>query len=179
MKPSDEEQQQAQHGWLASLHDARTRCRHAIVQASVDVSDPSRALWPALPPEHMTREQQTVAKAHARVLDYAEHVEPYEYRCAHLWTEDFTDPHTFPDGETLELALSEIEEWADLRYEIDVGGAHELTGSQKRTEYRRVYLPTAYSRMAFRQLNECLEKLKLAADPPTPERTVDGPEEAW
>ena len=179
MKANEEQRQRSHTDWVSSLHDARTRCRNALVQASVDVSDPGRALWPAVPREQMTREHQTVAKAHAWVLDYAEHVEPFRNRCSRVWTEDFEDPYQFRGGEELELALSELEEWADLRYEVSVGRRHELTGKSQRTEYRRVHLPSGAARSAFRQLNACLEKLNLAADPPTPERTVDGPEDAW
>ena len=179
MKANEEQRQRSHTDWVSSLHDARSRCRNALVQASVDVSDPDRALWPGVPREEMTREHQTVAKAHAWVLDYAEHVEPFQNRCPKKWTEDFDRPHEFPNGEQLELALCDIEEWSDIRYQIEVGDKHELTGNKQSTEYRRVHMPTGAARKAFRQLNACLEKLNLAADPPTPERTVDSPEEAW
>lgn len=179
MKAGKKDRERGHHDWVSSLNEARATCRQALMQASVDVSDPKRALWPAVPRRSMTQEHQTVAKCHAAVLDYAEHVEPFEYRCAGKWTEEIVPAHKFPDGDTLPVVLSELEEWADRRYEQRVGRKDELTGRKERTELRRVHLPTAYARQAFRQLNGCLEQLNLAADPPTPERTVDSAEDAW
>jgi hypothetical protein len=179
VKGNQDDREQAHRGWVASMDEAHATCRQALMQASVDVSDPTRALWPAVPRQHMTQEHQTVAKCHAAVLDYAEHIEPFENRCAHKWTEQIEPSHEFPDGDTLPVVLSEIEEWADRRYAERVGETHELTGRKETERYYRVHLPSAYARACFRQLNDCREILKLAADPPTPERTVDGPEDAW
>lgn len=179
MNANQNDQERAHADWIASLNDARATCRQALMQASVDVSDPTRALWPAVPRQQMTREHQTVAQCHAAVLDYAEHVEPFKYRCMGEWTESITTAHTFPDGTEMPVVLSEIEDWADRRYEERVGTKHELTGQLREQKLRRVHLPTAYARGAFRKLNKCLEQLKLSADPPTPERTVDGPADAW
>lgn len=179
MKASQDQRERSHADWVTSLNEARATCRQALMQASVDVSDPKRALWPAVPRKLMTQEHQTVAKCHAAVLDYAEHVEPFQYRCAGKWTEEIFRDHEFPDGDTLPVVLSEIEEWADRRYEQSVGRRDELTGAVRDTELRRVHLPTAYARGVYRQLNSCLEQLNMAADPPTPERTVDSPDEAW
>lgn len=179
MKASQSDQERAHTDWVASINDARATCRQALMQASVDVSDPHRALWPAVRRQQMTQEHQTVAQCHAAVLDYAEHVEPFKNRCAGKWTEQIDTDHEFPDGDTLPVVLAEIEDWADRRYEQRVGSKNELTGRKREQQIRRVHLPTAYARGAFRQLNTCLEQLKLAADPPTPERTVDGPGDAW
>jgi hypothetical protein len=179
MKPSSEDRDQSHANWMASMNEAHSTCRQVLMQASVDVSDPERALWPAVPRELMTQEHQTVAQCHAAVLDYAEHIEPFKNRCAGLWTEEIEPPHEFPEGETLPVVLKELEEWADRRYELQVGTRHELTGCSRDTEYRRVHIPTAYARECFRKLNDCRERLKLAADPPTPERTVNGPDDAW
>lgn len=179
MKPSGEDRDQSHANWMASMNEAHSTCRQVLMQASVDVSDPERALWPAVPRELMSQEHQTVAQCHAAVLDYAEHIEPFQNRCAGLWTEEIEPPHEFPEGETLQVVLSELEDWADRRYELQVGTRHELTGRSRDTEYRRVHIPTAYARECFRKLNDCRERLKLAADPPTPERTVNGPDDAW
>lgn len=179
MKPGDDDQQRAHQNWIASLNDARASCRKSLMQASVDVSDPKRALWPAVPRGQMSTEHQTVAKCHAAVLDYAEHVEPFRHRCAGKWTEQIAPDHVFPDGNTLAINLKEIEAWADRRYREPVGTTHELTGRATDHKIRRVHLPTQYVRQAFRQLNRCLEQLNLSADPPTPERTVDDPNDAW
>lgn len=177
---ADKNQQERAHAdWIASLNDARATCRQALMQASVDVSDPRRALWPAVPRQQMSTEHQTVAQCHAAVLDYTEHIEPFQHRCAGKWTEEIAGDHHFPEGEALPVVLSEIEAWADRRYEERVGSAHELTGQQREQKLRRVHLPTAHARGAFRQLNKCLEQLKLSADPPTPERTVDDAGDAW
>ncbi|MDR9381767.1 MAG: hypothetical protein RI560_08890, partial [Natronomonas sp.] len=86
MKPSNGDKQQGHANWLQSLSEARNNCRQALMQATVDVSDPERALWPAVSRDEMTREHRTVARAHATVLDYVEHLEPYKNRCADLWT---------------------------------------------------------------------------------------------
>jgi hypothetical protein len=179
MKPNRDDRGQSHANWMSSMNEAHSTCRQTLMQASVDVSDPKRALWPAVPRSQMTQEHQTVAQCHAAVLDYAEHIEPFKNRCSRKWTEQIEPPHEFPDGETLPVVLSELETWADRRYEETVGDRHELTGRQKRQEYCRVHIPTAYVREAFRKLNDCREMLKLAADPPTPERVVDGPEDAW
>lgn len=179
MKASADDRQLTHNSWVQSLGEARNRCRQALLQSSVDVSNPYRALWPAVPRGRMNTEHQTVAQAHAAVLDYAEHVEPFQNRCSRLWTEEIVKPHEFPDGETLDVALAEIEDWADRRYVIETENKHELTGRSKDSEYRRVHLPTKYSRECYRQLNKCLEKLNLAAELKTPERTVNDGEEAW
>lgn len=179
MKANQEQRERSHADWVTSLNEARATCRQALMQASVDVSDPKRALWPAVPRKLMTQEHQTVAKCHAAVLDYAEHVAPFEYRCAGKWTEAIVREHKFPDGDTLPVVLSELEAWADRRYEHQVGHKDELTGRKTETKIRRVHLPTAYSRQVYNQLNECLEQLNMAADPPTPERTVDSADEAW
>ncbi|RAW44090.1 hypothetical protein DQW50_16340 [Halorubrum sp. 48-1-W] len=179
MKPNQDQQERTHTNWIASMNDAFTTCRQVLMRASVDVSDPRRALWPAVPRSQMSREHQTVAQCHAAVLDYAEHIEPFRNRCSHAWTERIQPPHAFPDGSQLPVVLAELEEWADRRYEEPVGSKHELTGRKQDVELRRVHLPTEYARGAFRQLNKCREQLKLSADPPTPERTVDGPDDAW
>lgn len=176
---SSDDQNTAHNGWIATLHEARATCRQALMQASVDVSDPKRALWPAVPRRAMTQEHQTVARCHAAVLDYAEHIEPFQYRCAGKWTESIRQPHQFPDGDELPVALSELEKWADRRYEETVGRRDELTGVKQDQRVRRVHIPTAYAREAYIQLNDCMEQLNLAADPPTPERTVDDADDAW
>lgn len=179
MKPGNDDQQRAHQSWVRSLYEARAKCRQAKNNASVDVSDPKRAIWPAVSRENMTREHKTVAQFHAMVLDYAEHVRPFKNRCAGHWTEEIASPHRFPDGSTLPVVLSEIETWADRRYREPDGTTHELTGRTRTYTIRRVHLPTKYARMAMGQLDKCLEQLKLSADPPTPERTVDGPSDAW
>jgi len=179
MKASQNDRDQSHANWMASMSEAHATCRQTLMQASVDVSDPRRALWPAVPRRAMTQEHRTVAQCHAAVLDYAEHIEPFKNRCSMKWTEEIEPPHEFPNGETLPVVLSELEQWADRRYEQTVGKRHELTGRQRETEYQRVHIPTAIARECFRKLNACREMLKLAADPPTPERTVDGPEDAW
>lgn len=164
MKANEGQQERAHADWIASLNDARTTCRQALMQASVDVSDPKRALWPAVPRSQMTTEHQTVAQCHAAVLDYCEHVEPFKHRCAGQWTEEIAPEHTFPDGDALPVVLSEIEAWADRRYTESVGGSHELTGRSTDQKLRRVHIPTAYARGAFRQLNKCLEQLQLSVE---------------
>jgi hypothetical protein len=179
MKPSDSDRDQSHANWMQSMNEAHTTCRQVLMQASVDVSDPRRALWPAVPRRFMTQEHQTVAQCHAAVLDYAEHIEPFKNRCADLWTKQIEPPHEFPDGETLPVVLSELERWADRRYALQVQTEHELTGQQQDNEFRRVHIPTAYARECFRKLNDCRERLKLTADPPTQEETVGGPEDAW
>lgn len=179
MKPGKGDQERGHANWMASMQDAHSTCRQALLQASVDVSDPMRALWPAVPRERMTQEHLTVAQCHAAVLDYAGHIKPFKNRCSMKWTQEVAQPYEFPDGETLDVVLKELDEWADRRYKQTVGKQHELTGRQKETEYRRVHLPTAYSRACFEQLNECRESLQLAASPPTPEETVNGPQDAW
>ena len=179
MRASSDDQARSHTNWVASLNEARSTCRKALMQASVDVSDPKRALWPAVPRRQMTQEHLTVAKCHAAVLDYAEHVEPFANTCSGLWTEDIAQPFVFPDEEALDICLDEIEAWSDRRYEVTVGGKHELTGASVETEYRRVHLPTYYCRLSFRQLNRCLEKLSLAVDLPEETRVVTGPEDAW
>jgi hypothetical protein len=164
MKSTPEEQAQGHANWLQSMSQARNNCRQALIQASVDVSDPTRALWPAVGRDNMTREHRTVAQAHAALLDYVEHIEPYSARCAGLWTAEIVPEHAFPDGDTLPVVLSELEEWADMRYE-DASQQHgELNPRQTATEIKRVHLPTAYARAAFRQANKCLERLKLGVD---------------
>ena len=179
MNPSKREQSQGHANWIAALNDAQLSCRKTLKQASVDVSDPKRALWPAVPRSRMTQEHQTVAQCHAAVLDYAELVRPYKNRCAGKWTESIREPHEFADGSTLAVCLAEIEEWADRRYSERVGQTHELTGRKKDHRIRRVHIPTGYVRDLYNQLNDCRERLQLAADPPTPENTVDGPEDVW
>lgn len=162
MKASNDDRDIGHANWIQSLNEARSQCRQALMQASVDVSDPRRALWPAVPRQRMTREHQTVAQCHAAVLDYAEHVEPFRNRCAGFWTEQIEPDHEFPDGNTLPVNLKELEAWADRRYREQVGTTHELTGRAEDTKLRRVHLPTAYTRQAFRQLNKCLEQLQLS-----------------
>jgi len=179
MKANQEERERSHADWTTSLNEARATCRQALKQASVDVSDPTRALWPAVPGSLMTQEHQIAATCHAAVLDYAEHIQPFKYRCAGKWTEEIRSDHEFPDGDTLPVVLSEIEKWADRRYEHRVGSTHELTGKQRTQTVRRVHLPTAYARQVYIQLNDCMEQLNMAADPPTPERTVDDPDDAW
>jgi len=178
MRASQEDKQIGHTNWLQSLGESRNTCRQALAQASVDVSDPKRALWPPVSRGNMTREHQTVARCHAAVLDYAEHVEPFANRCSDAWCREIAT-HEFPDGDTLSVALEEIEQWADRRYEIEKTSVHELTGRNSDTEYRRVHLPTTYARQCFRTLNECLEQLQLAADLPTPDYKVSGPEDAF
>jgi len=178
MKPSAEERERSHRDWIESLHDARAHCRQALMQATVDVSDPERALWPAVPRSHMTREHQTVAQAHASLLDYAEHVEPFSNRCSHAWTVPFGGgDFALPEGERLPLALADIEEWADLRYALEVGGESELSGTQTQVVHRRVHVPIIHARQAFRQLNKCLDRLQLAVDldnPVYPTEEEDG-----
>jgi hypothetical protein len=164
MKASQEDRERGHAEWVGSLHEARTACRQSLMQASVDVSDPRRALWPAVPRRLMTQEHQTVAKCHAAVLDYAEHVEPFRHRCAGKWNEEITPAHRFPDGDSLPVVLSEIEQWADRRYEHEVGKTDELTGQKQDLQIQRVHIPSGYARKAYRKLNACLEQLQLAAD---------------
>jgi hypothetical protein len=164
MKPSSEDRDQSHANWMASMNEAHSTCRQVLMQASVDVSDPERALWPAVPRRQMTQEHQTVAQCHAAVLDYAQHIRPFRNRCSNKWTERIEQPHEFPEGDTLPVVLSELEQWADRRYKLKVGARHELTGRQEKTEYRRVHLPPAYARKCFIQIDECRERLKLAVD---------------
>lgn len=166
MKASAEDRKFAHNSWLRSLEEARNRCRQAMLQSSVDVANPHRALWPHVGRSQMTTEHQTVAQAHAAVLDYAQHVAPFQNRCSMFWTEELVEPHEFPDGEKFDVALSEISEWADRRYVIESEESHELTGNSKTTEYRRVHIPVNYSRLYQEQLNKCLETLGLAAQLP-------------
>jgi len=173
-----QEQQQISHtNWVQSLGEARNTCRKALARASVDVSDPERALWPAVPRSQMTREHKTVAKTHASVLDYAEHIEPYSERCIEPWTRQIAT-FEFPDGEELDICLSEIEQWADLRFEQKTTAKDELCGRKEDYEHRRVHLPTMYSRECFRLLNKCLGELHLAADLKTPDHGAIGPDNA-
>lgn len=164
MKPSQEDRERSHSDWIETLHDSRLRCRQALMNATVDVSHPERALWPTSPPHSMTQEHKTVARSHAAVLDYAEHVEPFSNRCSHLWTQALTGEYAFPDGETLPLALHELHRWADLKYDVATGGEHELEGEATEVEYYRVHIPTRYARLAHRQLNKCLDRLQLAVD---------------
>lgn len=164
MKPGDDDQQRAHQNWVASLYEARAKCRQAKNSASVDVSDPTRAIWPAVSRDNMTREHKTVAQFHAMVLDYAEHVRPFKNRCASYWTEQIAPPHQFDDGNTLPVVLSELHKWADRRYREPDGTTHELTGRTRTYRVRRVHLPTRYARMAMTQLDKCLERLKLSVD---------------
>lgn len=179
MKASAKDQKVGHTNWLQSLSEARNTCRKALAQASVDVSDPTRALWPAVRRQRMTREHQTVAQCHAAVIDYWEHIEPFSARVAGHWSEDVVEPHEFPDGDTLAVSLHNLHEWADRRYEEQSFERDELTGTRKVDEYHRVHLPTSYSRAVFEHLNKCLEGLKLAADPPRPDRNLKDPSEAW
>jgi hypothetical protein len=112
----------------------------------------------------MTQEHETVAKCHAAIFDYAEHVMPFKNRCSGKWTESVVSDHEFPDGDSLAVALSEIEHWADRRYKQRVGKTDELTGQKQDTQIKRVHIPYGYARKVYWQLNECLEKLGLAAD---------------
>jgi hypothetical protein len=164
MKNTPDDQAQGNANWMQSMTQARNNCRQALMKASVDVSDPSRALWPAVPRDGMTREHETVAQTHAALLDYVEHIEPYSARCAGLWTVEVVDPHEFPSGETLPVVLSELEEWADMRYEEETSVGGELNPRKTETEIQRVHLPSAYARAAFNQANKCVERLKLGLD---------------
>ncbi len=173
-----QEQQQISHtNWIQSLGEARNTCRRALAQASVDVSDPERALWPAVPRSKMTTEHKTVAKTHAAVLDYAEHVEPFSDRCIEPWTKQIA-VFEFPDREELDICLAEIEDWADLRFEEETTTKNELSGRKVEYEHQRVHIPTKYSRECFRLLNDCLGELKLAADLKMPDYAAVGPDNA-
>jgi len=164
VKASQDDTQRAHTNWVKSLNEAQLSCRKALKQETVDVSDSNRALWPAVPREAMTREHQTVAQCHAAVLDYAELIRPFKNRCAGKWTQELYHPHEFPDGDTLDIVLSEIESWSDRLYTERVGEEHELTGRKKQQKLRRVHIPSSYSRAFYNQLNDCRERLQLAAD---------------
>jgi len=177
----DDDAQISHKNWVQSLGEARQSARKAKVQASVNVSNPHKALWPPVAKPQMTPEHQSVAQLHAAVLDYSEHVEPYSHRLDigddGLWSAKLGE-FEFPDGETLPVILGKLDEWADLRYEEETTTVGELEGHSTTTEHKRVYLPTAYARTVFRQLNQCLEEIDLAADLQTPGYTETGPEEA-
>lgn len=164
VKATQDDSERAHTNWVKSLNEAQLSCRKALKQETVDVSDSHRALWPAVPREQMTREHQTVAQCHAAVLDYAELIRPFKNRCADKWTESLFVEHQFPDDDTLPVVLSEIESWSDRLYTERVGEEHELTGRKKRHRLRRVHIPSSYSRAFYNQLNECRERLQLAAE---------------
>jgi hypothetical protein len=165
--------------WQQSMDDARNNCRQALMQAHMDVSDPAQALWPAVSREAMSNEHRAVAQAHASVLDYVEHIEPYSARCAGIWTKEIAEPYEFEDGSTLPVVLQKLDRWAGMRYVETVESGSELNPRAKSTEVKRVHLPAEHAHQAFKQANRCVKQLKLGADPPTPDRTVDGPEDAW
>jgi len=164
MKPAKEDRERSHSDWIETLHDSRLRCRQALMQSTIDVSNPEKALWPTKPPALMSDEHKTIAKSHAAILDYAEHVEPFKNRCSHLWTQSIHSDYVFPDGERLPIALADLHRWADLKYDLSTGGDHELKGESTDVKYYRVHIPTRYARLAHRQLNKCLDRLQLAVD---------------
>jgi hypothetical protein len=122
----------------------------------------------------MSGEQRSAAKAHAHLLDYAAHVEPYQNRCYGIWTEEVAgSPHEFDDGETLDVCLDSLPDWTNKLYEETTFETHELKGRQKKTERKRVLLPVKYADPLFRKLNTCLERLDLAAALEAPDHQTD------
>ena len=164
MKPSRDDKRQGHANWLQSLSEARNQTRNALMQASVDVSDPERVLWPTVPREAMTREHEAVARLQATLLDYVEHLEPYAPRCGQLWVEDIVPPYEFDSGETLPVVLSEIERWADKRVAVEERTPSQLNPRARSTEEKRVHLPARYARETFRQANKCIERLQLGVE---------------
>lgn len=181
----DGDQQISHQNWVQSIGEARQSCRKSKVAASVNVSNPEQALWPPVAKHEMTAEHQAVAQFHAAVLDYCEHVEPFRHRLkiprgdaeTGLW-EERLGVHEFPDGDELAVRLGTLEEWADRRYETEETVVDELEGRTTKTAYKRVHLPTQFARLAFRQLNECLDQLQLAADLKKPDHAAVGPDNA-
>ena len=162
MRPKTADKKQGHNNWMTSLADAREGCREAVGQSELRAPDPSRTLWPQVDPKQASPSHKSVAKLHASVLDYAEHVSPYQDSCFQLWSEHL-DTHTLPDGETLDVSLSSIGDWKSQLYEIEEQTQHELTGSQTTTEVRRVYIAPKYGRVLYEQLDKCIEHLGLAA----------------
>jgi hypothetical protein len=152
----------AHNQWVSTLGDAREKCRQAVARAEVQVSDHDRALWPTKTGSNMSNEQKVAAELHAHLLDFAEHVEPYQNECVKPWTEHLAT-HEFGDGDTLPICLDDIERWANRDYIETEWRQHELTGREKVTTRQRVYIPAQYGRELFRQINGCLENLGLAA----------------
>lgn len=175
MKPTSTDQSEAHAGWIRSLDGARTSCRESLAQATVNVADPTRAVWPLTAPTDMGYEQRAAAKAHAALTDYAAHVEPYRNRCFGIWTDEIdASPHEFFEGDTMDVCLDGLPEWTSKLYEVESWEKHELTGRSKETEKKRVLLPVRYVDPLYRKLNECLERLDLAAEiePPDHQTTA-------
>jgi len=177
----DDDAQISHKNWVQSTDQARQSARECKIKAAAYVPNPHKALWPSVSKSQMTPAHKAAAKAHAAIFDYFEHVEPYSYRLDigedGLWSEKLGE-FEFPDGEKLPIMLGKLDEWADLRYKEETTAVSELEGRSTTTEIKRVYLPPAYVRTVFRQLNECTDKIDLAADLPEPSYTDTGPEEA-
>lgn len=154
---------QGHQAWVSSLSDARLGARKALLQASVKVADPEQVLWPHVGIDGMTPQHKAVVSAHAAVLDYADHVSPFHNRCSNYWTKQL-DSHELPEGETLDVALSELHnEWVDRLYEQTVTVEQPRRMAEEKTHIKRVHLPLSSSRTVYRALNKCLESIGLAA----------------
>jgi len=174
------DKEQSGQQWLLTLHQARNDCRQALRRASVEVGDPTRALWPLIRnPRDMSKAYRTAALLNAAVMDYHEHVEPFRGQLAdtEIWS-----THLYRcqlnDDETLKIQLGKLkEQWADRIIEDSVtvsGGAY---GTKQETKQWRLFLPLEAARIVYEQLNEAVRTLKLAVDIEPRDKTVQGPED--
>lgn len=190
----DQQKQQAHQQWIATLSDARKNCREALARGSVYIGDPERALWPVVSANQMSKAHQVAAQIHAAVLDYHEHVEPFQHelmsgrggigdtddRGATLWSERLhTVAITDEDDGTQHIRLGKLQEqWADHQVQISMTVNEGAYGQRQVSKPRRLLLPLSGARKCYRQLNRCVESLNLAVQIDATPLGVSGVEDA-
>lgn len=187
----DQQKAQAHQQWITTLSDARKNCREALARGSVYIGDPERALWPVEPANRMSKSHQVAAQIHAAVLDYHEHVEPFNYELlsgrdgigksnssSNLWSETL---HTvkLAEGETRRIRLGKLQDkWADKQESVSITIDEGAYGTRTEEIPKRLLMPLSGARKCYRQLNRCVESLNLAVQIDATPMGVSGVEDA-
>jgi len=172
--------EQSGQQWLLTMHQARNDCRKALRRASVEIGDPTRALWPLKRDRpNMSKAYRTAAVLNASVLDYHEHVGPFRGQLADtdIWTEQLYQCQ-ISDDEKLRVRLGKLREhWADEIVSHSITVPDGAYGKRSDNKQFRLFLPVEAARIVYEQLNEAVRTLKLAVDIEPRDKTVQGPED--
>lgn len=171
-------EEQSGQQWLLTMHEARNDCRKALRRASVEISDPTRALWPLKQDRRkMSNAYRTAALLNAAVMDYHEHVEPLSGQLVDtdIWTEKLYECD-INDDEVLRVKLGKLkEQWADRIISGDVVVDDGAYGRREIEKQWRLFLPLEAARLVYEQLNTAVRTLKLAVDIEPRDKEVQGP----
>lgn len=154
---------QSHRNHVQQIAESKDLARRALLQAENAGVPPGRTVLDAEGSGSLADGPKAQTLLHSAVLDYHDQLAPFQEYVPELWEEEFWETE-IPDGRTVRISLESLNNWRMRSVSWSSLEYDEWEGEVVTEHKSKLWLPPGGAAEAYRQLNQILEKLKLAAE---------------